>query len=73
MARVNLALLKDAIETLGLSLATHHHVWTAHERRLWERAWVEIRRHQSDNPDDPPIPDHAVIRKPGVPDARRTV
>jgi hypothetical protein len=47
MPAVNLPVLKDAIEFLGLALATHHHVWTDEQRLSWERAWAEIRRHQS--------------------------
>lgn len=60
--QVNLALLKDCVEMLGLALATDNHVWSALERRTWERAWVEIRRHQG-NPADPPIPTHQTPHK----------
>lgn len=59
-AQVNLQLLKDAIEMLGLALATDHHTWTPLERKTWERAWVEIRRHQSATPNDPPVPTHSL-------------
>lgn len=62
-ARMNLVLLKDCIEMLGLALATDHHVWTPTERRTWERAWVEIRRHQSGDPNDPPVPTHALAHR----------
>lgn len=54
--RVNLPLLKDCIEMLGLALATDHHVWTMEQRRLWERSWAEIRRHQN-----PPVAVDAVF------------
>ena len=69
--RINLNLLKDCIEQLGLALATHHHHWTPEQRRLWERSWVEIRRHASDFPEDYPIPTHrlphqGIIQKPYI-------
>lgn len=67
--QINLPLLKDTVEILGLALATHNHQWTITERRLWERAWQEIRRHQGD-PADPPIttlqtPHKGHVRRPG--------
>lgn len=61
--KVNTQLLKDCIESLGLALTEHEHQWTMQQRRLWERAWVEIRRHQSANPADPPIPTHRLPHK----------
>lgn len=49
---VNLPLLKDCVEMLGLALANHHHQWTDQQRRLWERAWAEIRYHQNKQGED---------------------
>lgn len=63
MARVKWHILKSCIEDLGLALATHGHQWTPHERKLWEQSWVEIRRHQSATPNDPPIPTSATPNK----------